>query len=512
MRLASHKNIKKQSTDNGSDYRWKVLLVDDDPDIIAVTHLSLRGFQYKGFKLEVMSASNASQARYLAEQHSNIAVMIIDVVMETDTAGLDLVEYIRNGLNNKLSRIIISTGQPGLAPERYVIDNYDIDNYLPKTNLTSQNLYAQLRLALKGYHDIYQLERYSNGLKRVLLQTPKLYHAGRQTESKFFKLLLKQLKVFCEIDRHSGFLSLGILIASITDKIAKIECAEGKFSYFQIDSSNPLGLFKTFEASRLEKNQSTKHNVSKNFIPLIIEDNVVALVYLESEPGLSKNDLAIMEVFVSQSASMLESFRLYKQLDDDYQQIINTMADIAEFKDRDTAAHINRMARFTEIIALEMGLSESTARAWGQASRLHDVGKMGIPDNILQKPGKLSDQEFDIMRTHTVIGASILGKIDRMGVARDIALNHHEHWDGSGYPKGKLGENIPLSSRIVGLVDVFDALINERCYKNPWSVEEAVDYLKLKKGKQFDPTVTEAFMRLYERGAITQIIEDAKSH
>ena len=512
MRLVSDQNNKEQPTDNQNGFRWKVLLVDDDPDILAVTRLSLSNFQYEGFNLDIMSAHNASKARYLVEQNPDLAVMIIDVVMETDTTGLDLVEYIRNELDNRSARIIISTGQPGLAPERYVIDNYDIDNYLPKTNLTSQNLYSQLRLALKGYHDVYRLETYSKGLKRVLYQTPKLYRVGRQSESKFFHSLLKQLKIFCEMNSHSRFLSLGLLIASIDDKRVKIQCAEGDFAYFQIDKDDPLDLFKAHEIMRLGDQKTTEHKAHKNFLPMVIKEDVVALVYLESEPGLSKSDLAIMEVFLYQGASVLENIRLYKQLDDDYQKAINTMADIAEFKDRDTAEHINRMSHYTEIIALEMGLSKTTAHAWGQASRLHDVGKMGIPDNILQKPDKLSDKEFDIMRTHTVIGASILGKISRMEVARDIALNHHEHWDGSGYPKGKLGEESPLPSRIVALADVFDALINKRCYKDPWPVEEAVEYLKLNKGKHFDPTVTEAFMRLYKRGAITQIIEGNGIH
>ena len=126
MRLVSDQNNKEQPTDNQNGFRWKVLLVDDDPDILAVTRLSLSNFQYEGFNLDIMSAHNASKARYLIEQHPDMAVMIIDVVMETDTTGLDLVEYIRNELDNRSARIIISTGQPGLAPERYVIDNYDI--------------------------------------------------------------------------------------------------------------------------------------------------------------------------------------------------------------------------------------------------------------------------------------------------------------------------------------------------------------------------------------------------
>ena len=507
MRLVSDQNNKKHPTDNQNDFRWKVLLVDDDPDIIAVTKLSLSSFQYEGYKLDIMAANNTSQARYLVEQNPDLAVMIVDVVMETDTAGLDLIEYIRNELNNRMSRIIVSTGQPGLAPERFIIDNYDIDNYLPKTNLTSQNLYSQLRLALKGYQDLNRLETYSSGLKQVLYQIPKLYRVGRQSESKFFNSLLDQLKILCEMKSQSSILSLSLLLASINDKRAKIECAKGDFSYFQIDKDDPLNLFKAHETMRLGDQKTFESKVRRYFMPLMIEEEVVALVYIESEPSLSKNELTIMEIFLSQCASILENIRLYKQRDDDHQKAINTMADIAEFKDKDTAEHINRISYYTEIIALEMGLSKTTARAWGQASRLHDVGKMGIPDNILQKPDKLSDKEFDIMRTHTVIGASILGKISRMEVARDIALNHHEHWDGSGYPKGKLGEESPLPSRIVALADVFDALINKRCYKDPWQVEEAVEYLKLNKGKHFDPNVTDAFLRLYKRGAITQLLE-----
>jgi response regulator RpfG family c-di-GMP phosphodiesterase len=212
-------------------------------------------------------------------------------------------------------------------------------------------------------------------------------------------------------------LSLSLLLASINDKRAKIECAEGNFSYFQIHKDDPLNLFKAHETMRLGDQKTSESKVHKNFIPLMIEEEVVALVYIESEPGLSKSELAVMEIFLSQCASILENVRLYKQRDNDHQKAINTMADIAEFKDKDTAEHINRISYYTEIIALEMGLSKTTARAWGQASRLHDVGKMGIPDNILQKPDKLSDKEFDIMRTHTVIGASILGKISRMEVA-----------------------------------------------------------------------------------------------
>ena len=175
---------------------WKVLLIDDDPDIIQVTRLSLRHFDFCGLGLNILEANSAAQATEILHEHDDIAVLIVDVVMETDNAGLHLVEYIRDTMHNQISRIIISTGQPGLAPERYVIDNYDIDNYLTKTELTSQNLYAKLRLAIKGYRDLNELQKNRNGLRRVLSEVPKIYGLARQSESLFFEAVLNQVVLF----------------------------------------------------------------------------------------------------------------------------------------------------------------------------------------------------------------------------------------------------------------------------------------------------------------------------
>ena len=214
---------------------------------------------------------------------------------------------------------------------------------------------------------------------------------------------------------------------------------------------------------------------------------------------------------MKQCSSILENTRLYNNLDKAYQKSINTLAEIAEFKDKDTAEHINRIAGYTENIAIEMGQPAELALQWGQAARLHDVGKMGIPDKILLKPGKLTDDEFSIMRQHTVIGAAILGNMHAMELAQDIALSHHEHWDGSGYPEGRIADQTSLPARIVGISDVFDALINIRCYKSAWTIDEAITYIKDKSGTQFDPKITEAFLKLYDQGVIENLILESKA-
>ena len=154
------------------------------------------------------------------------------------------------------------------------------------------------------------------------------------------------------------------------------------------------------------------------------------------------------------------------------------------------------------MLAEEMGLSQEQIELIRQAAPLHDVGKIGISDMILLKPGKLTFTEFEQIKAHTIIGGRILtgSSFPLLQTAEQIALYHHERWDGTGYPHGLKGEKIPLVGRIVALADVFDALTNERPYKRAWSLEEAATEIMRQRGRQFDPAVVDAFINLVERG------------
>ena len=501
-----HNLVKQQSRVKEDGPYWKVLLIDDDPDIIQVTRLSLRNFNFCGLGLNILEANSAAQATEILHEHDDIAVLIVDVVMETDNAGLHLVEYIRDTMHNQISRIIISTGQPGLAPERYVIDNYDIDNYLTKTELTSQNLYAKLRLAIKGYRDLNELQKNRNGLRRVLSEVPKIYALARQSELLFFEAVLNQVVLF--FPPHSNGSTLNTLIASVDGDRAKIEHATGSFLKFDPTSANMMSLLKKYHNKTYQKSQPIDLHSKKILIPLNIDGKTAAFVYAENNIAIAPSERSLLEVFLSQCSSILESIKLYTNLEKAYQKSIDTLAEIAEFKDKDTAEHISRIALYTERVAVEMGHSANTASKWGQASRLHDVGKMAIPDSILLKPGKLTADEFDTMRQHTIIGAAILGNMYGMDLAQTIALSHHEHWDGLGYPEGRVAEETPLPARVVALADVFDALVNVRCYKAAWSIEDTIQYIKSKSGTQFDPKVTEAFLNLHSQGVIQQLMSE----
>jgi two-component system response regulator RpfG len=171
------------------------------------------------------------------------------------------------------------------------------------------------------------------------------------------------------------------------------------------------------------------------------------------------------------------------------------LARAGEYRDEETGNHVIRMAKYSRVIAEQLGFSKDDADVIEMAAPMHDIGKIGIRDDILLKPGKLTHEEFEIMKRHTIIGYDILkdspSKFLQMGGI--IALSHHEKFDGTGYPYGKKGNEIPIEARIVAVADVYDALVSERPYKNAWSMDAALDYMESHSGKHFDPDALYAF-------------------
>lgn len=174
-------------------------------------------------------------------------------------------------------------------------------------------------------------------------------------------------------------------------------------------------------------------------------------------------------------------------------QVIQRLGRAAEYKDNETGLHVLRMSHYTHILALAYGLDEQQADNLLHAAPMHDIGKIGIPDHILLKPGKLTTEEFTEMKRHPLIGAEIIGDCDSalLQMAKQVALYHHEKWDGSGYPYGLKAEQIPIEARIVAVADVFDALSSPRPYKPAWPLEQTLDYMRQQKGLHFEPRLIE---------------------
>ena len=179
-------------------------------------------------------------------------------------------------------------------------------------------------------------------------------------------------------------------------------------------------------------------------------------------------------------------------------EVIHRLAHATESRDQETGLHLERISRMCEHLGLALGMTATEAETLRNASLLHDVGKIGVPDAILLQPGSLSPEDRELMRRHTTVCAELLSgsSSDVMRMAEEVARTHHERWDGGGYPAGLTGEQIPLVGRICAVCDVFDALLSDRPYKEPWPVPEALDQLRRERGKHFDPTVVDAFLRI----------------
>lgn len=226
--------------------------------------------------------------------------------------------------------------------------------------------------------------------------------------------------------------------------------------------------------------------ISKPFNRLELLSRVKNLLALEhAHQELTSRNVSL-EAIVSMRTQELKKTQL---------QVVQKLGRAAEYRDNETGGHILRMSNISALLARHMGFQHEDVQHILHASPMHDVGKIAIPDNILLKPGKFNPSEWEIMKTHTTAGYRILycEETKLLQLAAEIALHHHEKWDGSGYPDGLSGEDIPMPCRIVAVADVFDALMSHRPYKKPWQQDEAIDFINSQSGQHFDPAVLHVF-------------------
>ncbi|WP_108649945.1 response regulator [Dongshaea marina] len=472
-----------QTPEQETKLGWKVLIVDDEPEVHRITKITLTQFQFDGKPIEFLHAYSGAEAKAMLQQHKDIALLLLDVVMETDDAGLDVANYTRNELHNQMVRIVLRTGQPGQAPEDDVVENYDINDYKDKTELTSQKLRTLIRASLRSYRDIVTLEHNKQGLEKVIEASRGIFE--QQALRSFVEGALEQLGALLNFDETTLYSSK-------------------RNSAYEIKDEAPLPIFPESEEAETPE---IVLRAMENRQNLFEEHNVVLfcknarhnlLFHLEGEGAheLNEVDTYLLNLFTENIVVALENIRLNELIVDNQREIIYRIGEIVETRSKESGLHVKRVALYSELLAQLMGQSEKQCEMIKQASPLHDIGKVGIPDAVLNKPGKLTPEEWEIMKTHAQLGNDMLCGSDielfRMGAS--IALTHHEKMDGTGYPNGLSGDQIPLEGRITALADVFDALGSDRCYKKAWPLDKILGLIKEEKGRQFDPTLVDLML------------------
>lgn len=483
---------------------WKVLIVDDEPEVHTITRLTLRDGEFLGHRLELMSAYSGREARELMRQHPDVALIFLDVVMETDNAGLEVVGDVRNQLGNQLVRIVLRTGQPGQAPERHVIVQYDINDYKEKTALDADKLYTTTYTALKQYKALVELdtarqqvERYRDGLEQVIKASMNLFEI--RSLRQFANGLLHQIASLFHVDAESLVLrSHGLSLTRSGDSL-ELMAAIGRLGSlsagtdFKLEQLPPLVL-RRVERALSERRTLLDGDAFVGYFPC--QNGTANLVYLDNLHHSEEVDFRLIELFSRNISIAFDNLYLDQEIYDTQTEIIDTLGDVVETRSKESANHVRRVAHMSRLLGHHSGLDETECQILFSAAPMHDVGKVAIPDSVLLKNGPLDPDEWAIMKRHALIGAEIFGRSKRpmLQAASIIAAQHHEKFDGSGYPLGLVGENIHLYGRIVALCDVFDALVNRRCYKEAWPLERVLDHLRSEKGRHFDPKLVDLLL------------------
>ena len=494
--FAEEKAEDAQSTNEQS---WKLLIVDDEKEVHAVTKLALRDFEFLGRKVEFISAYSGEEAKKIIDEDRDIAVILLDVVMETDDAGLKVARYVREEANNSLVRIVLRTGQPGQAPERDVIVTYDINDYKSKTELTSQRLFTTIVAALRSYRDLVSIESNRMGLERVISASSDLF--STHSMGPFIHGLLIQLNAVFNHTQNSFELSsiIAELHASPTSEAAlTVIAAQGEFSGTEgksVADVIPPALKDVYQ----EAKQTNQLIFGEGYILYYSADpeQCSTLVFICGIPDdINEHDRHLIELFSRNVQIAYDNILLSQEIEDTQREIVYRLGNALETRSKETGNHLKRVAHFAALLAKLAGLDEQEVVILRLAAPLHDVGKIGIPDSVLNHPGPLDGEQWEIMKTHAQIGYDLLHdsprKVLRTGAL--ISMTHHEKWDGSGYPHGLSGEDIHIFGRIVSLVDVFDALYNKRCYKPAFEAQVCTQFITEGSGTAFDPTLVDLFM------------------
>jgi response regulator RpfG family c-di-GMP phosphodiesterase len=491
METETNTDAKKATENEG---KWKIMIVDDDDDVQNITKFILEDFNFEGKEVELISAYSGKEALELLEKNPETAVIFLDVVMENDSAGFYVAKYIRENIQNKSVRIILRTGQPGLSPEKKAMIDYDINDYKLKTELTEDKLLISIISALRSYRDIIKLEVNKGWLEKLVETSANIFKIKSYEE--FVKSILQQLISFFNIhNQHQDFEASGLIAVKQDSKFKVIEGVGKYFSESQKLVYEVIGdeILEDINKSLQEEKVIFKNN--KFLVCFKSEPDRETLIYFETNKQIDEMDKNLLELMSTNIKIAFDNVYLNKEIETTQKEIIFTLGEVTEARSKETGFHVKRVAEYSALLGRLYGLSEDEVKLIRMAAPMHDIGKLGIPDAILNKPGKLTQEEFEIIKTHAMIGHDMLKSSSRkiLQTATIIALQHHEKYDGTGYPIGLKGQQIHIYGRITAIADVFDALAVERVYKKAWETEEILQFFREERGKHFDPNLIDIF-------------------
>ena len=472
---------------------WKVLVVDDEPEVHEITRITLRGFVFDNREVRLFSAYSGREAKEVLARESDIAMILLDVVMEADDTGLALVRYVRDTLKNNAVRIVLRTGQPGKAPEQQVIAEYDINDYKTKPEFTAQKLFTSITACLRAYQNLKTIERSREGLKSIIRSSSAVFK--NTSFNQFGHGVLSHLGNILKLEHEPAF-SAGYFMGFPTGKVLLL-AGSGDYG-----AAEGYPVEQVLEKEALNRYAALYETGGEIFLGqeylgvFRSKEGFISVLYFKKADLITPEEQHLIRIYANNVSIGFDNISLAREIINTQKEVILILGEVVETRSQETANHVARVAEVCYLLARHYGLDDETAELLRLAAPMHDVGKIGIPEAILNKPGKLTSEEFVLMQDHARIGYEILNKSNRpiMKAAAVTALEHHERWDGRGYPNGLKGDDIHIFGRIAAVADVFDALTHKRCYKEAWPMEKVLALFEEERGTHFDPELVDIFL------------------
>ncbi len=470
--------------------KWRLLIVDDEEQVHKVTSLVLSHCRFDQSPIELIHAYSMKEAKQILLDQPPFALALVDVVMETDDAGLRLVQFIREELKDNDIRLVLRTGQPGQAPEETVIAKYDINDYKNKTELTSTKLKTLLYSTLRSYRDIRAIAANRQGLYNLIEATSKIVDAAKLPI--FASAVLAEIGTLLNLDEDAvcTHTPVDAIAAKATQQKYSILAATGKIKeQLENDQELPEQIVHYFDKAKSEHQSLCEDSAYVGYYktPLVGEN----LLYVKPNQPLNRMGSHLLDIYTRCVAITHHNLSQKSKIQEGRAELVYVLSETIEKRSPNDTNHVRIVSQMAFLLAQKAGLNENACERIKLAAPLHDIGTIGISDELLTKPGKYNDSERAAMSLHTEIGATILSKSQRpiLKMASLIAAQHHEHWDGNGTPGLFKGENIDISARIVALVDVIDALGRDKNHRPAFTQNEIREFVTKRSGAQFDPSL-----------------------
>lgn len=489
--LSTGKNNELNSNDASLIYvsNLKVMMLDFDDAFTSRVSPILSNLKFEGRDVVVYSSKVSENVKkYILDYNNELSIILIRILDINDEKAFSLIRYVRDVLLNDNVRIIAIVGKIDEALEKNLIVNHNINDLREDSEITEQRLFTIILSQLRTFRDIVQLGNNKSGLESIIRSSSSIFEL--QSLKKFSAGVLREL-ILVESARCGFCSNICGFAAELVRNNYYITSSTGKYNNFV--GKNVMKVLPKKICNDIEIVCSKKKNMySDNSVILYFFTEMGAenIIYFE---GLHDYDKDLIEIFYKNICVAFDNIYLNKEVENTQKEVIFTLGEIAEARSNETGHHVKRVAEYSKLIAEKYGMSAKEVNVLKLASPMHDVGKLAIPDSILNKPGKLTVEEFEIMKTHSIVGYDMLKKSNKrlMKTASIIALEHHEKFNGDGYPYGLSRDEIHICGRITAVADVFDALSSDRVYKKAWTNEDIMAYFKEQRGKHFDPDLVD---------------------